>query len=57
MATYRSTSKNLIIATDKTVIKFAGGIYETTDKSKIKIIEHFAKAIPEVNIKEIKGNE
>lgn len=57
MATYRSTSKNLIIATDKIVIKFAGGIYETADKNKIKIIEHFAKAIPEVNIKEIKGGE
>lgn len=57
MATYISTAKNLVIIKDKVIVKFAGGRYETGDKAVMKVIESYAKAIPEANIKEIKGGE
>jgi len=57
MATYVSTVKNLVLIKDKIQIKFAGGRYETGDKNIIKIIDSFAKSIPEAKIKEIKGGE
>lgn len=57
MATYISTAKNLVIVKDKVIVKFAGGRYETGDKAVMKVIESYAKAIPEANIKEIKGGE
>lgn len=57
MAVYQSRSKNLQIIKDNTVIKFSDGRYETSDKNIIKIIESYAKSIPEVKIREIKGGE
>lgn len=57
MAVYKARPKNLTLIKDKTVITFNGGLYETSDKSIIKIIEGYAKSIPELMIQEIKSGE
>lgn len=57
MAIFKSRSKNLTIIKDKNVIKFFDGTLETSDKAIIKIVEAYAKSIPEARIHEIKGGE
>ena len=57
MALYKSRSKNLTIIKDKTVIRFYNGQCETKDKAIMKIIEDYAKSVPEVRIQEIKSGE